>query len=234
MPLKTTQARVIHTTALTKHLLHVILEPESYITYEAGQYLQIISPTTQALNYSIANAPNTTYTYELHIRHSRDTRNNKQLLRDIAQQNPLTLRLPLGQCTLRAINPIKPILFIAGGTGFAPIKAMIEQLIIENQTRPVILYWNARSTHDLYMHAQAQVWSDQIPWFTYYSRLSHENKESIHTLILNHPIGSLHDWQIVLAGPFDMVYTLRDELLTYGMPMDQLYSDAFAFETTNP
>ena len=224
-----THARVVRTTGLTKHLLHVILAPEPYIDYEAGQYLQLIS-APHALSYSIANAPNASRTYELHIRHGRETSGHERLLHEMTLQRLVTLRMPLGQCTLRALDPIKPILFIAGGTGFAPIKAMIEQLRMDGQTRPVMLYWNARSADDLYMDDLARGWEKKAPWFTYCSRRSETNKESIASLVIKHRVSDLRDWQIVLAGPFDMVYTLRDELVAQGVSPRQLYSDAFAFE----
>ena len=101
---------------------------------------------------------------------------------------------------------------------------------MDGQTRPVMLYWNARSADDLYMDDLARGWEKKAPWFTYCSRRSETNKESIASLVIKHRVSDLRDWQIVLAGPFDMVYTLRDELVAQGVSASQLYSDAFAFE----
>jgi CDP-4-dehydro-6-deoxyglucose reductase len=231
MPEQITHARVINTIAQTQQLLKVTLAPTPYIPYEAGQYLQVISDDHGPLYYSIANAPNPSRTYELHLRHGRDIPGNEHFILELAKSHPITLKLPYGQCTLRAFDPIRPILFIAGGTGFAPIHAMIEQLIAENQTRRIALYWSARSTDELYMDDKMRALEKEMPWFNYVSRVSKTNQASISDLVLNQHKNDIHAWQIVLAGPFDMVYSLRDDLVAQGISPHLMHSDAFAFET---
>lgn len=227
-----TAANVIKATPLTSELLHLVLEPEHYIDYDAGQYLKIVT-SNDSLCYSIANAPLGSKTYELHIRHELQHPEQKHLLDTIKTQGVLVLNLPFGQCTLKALSLDKPILFIAGGTGFAPIKAMIEQLLMDGHTKPIRLYWSARSKAALYLEEQVLAWEAHIPSFQFVPHITDKQDDSlIQRILMQHPKESLKTHQIVLAGPFAFVYALRDKLLESGVSSTQLFSDAFEFTKT--
>ncbi|KTD18691.1 CDP-6-deoxy-delta-3,4-glucoseen reductase [Legionella lansingensis] len=225
-----TIAQVEQVNPLTDSILQVMLKPEKYIDYQAGQYLQIIS-ADEELSYSIANAPLGSHHYELHIRHSQENVGNQQLLADIRKKGAVRIRVPLGSCHLTRLSANKPILFIAGGTGFAPIKAMIEQLLATGDKRSFELFWGARSQSDLYMDEKVMQWQAHVEHFRYFSLLSNTSKETLASVILDHHANHLQNWQIVIAGPFDMVYVIRDVLLRHGVKREQLFSDAFDFET---
>lgn len=226
---KSILAKVESITPLTDSILQLILTPETYIDYRAGQYLEILS-AGETLCYSIANAPLGSHKYELHIRHSLDNPYNQQLLNEIKQKGELRLHLPLGDCYLDKLQADKPILFIAGGTGFAPIKAMIEQLLASSDQRTFELFWGARAQNDLYMNEKVSQWQSHVTQFKYFSLLSNSSKDTLPSIILSqHPV-DLKDWQFVIGGPFDMVYATRDILLAQGVLPEQLFSDAFSFE----
>jgi CDP-4-dehydro-6-deoxyglucose reductase len=229
MTQKCTEAEIVRITPLTNSILQLILAPTEYINYHAGQYLQILS-NNEAFSYSIANAPLGSHKYELHIRHSRDNPYNQPLLADIKQRGRVTLSLPLGACDLHHINPELPIIFIAQGTGFAPIKAMIEQLLADGESRPFELFWGARSQSDLYMEDKVLLWQAHVDNFAYFSQLSDFSKTSLATLVLKRHRKDIQDWQIIIAGPFDLAYTSRTELVAGGAVLEHLYSDAFSFE----
>ncbi len=226
---KSMKAKIEHVSPLTDSILQVVLKPEKYVDYQAGQYLQLLSSDAE-LSYSIANAPLGSQTYELHIRHSQDNRSNQRLLADIKKHGEITIRVPLGDCHLDRLRAHKPILFIAGGTGFAPVKAMIEQLLADGEKRPFELFWGARSQSDLYMDEKVRQWQAHVEHFRYFSLLSNASKETLASIILDHHQHDLKDWQVVIAGPFDMVYAIRDILVTHSLPTAQLFSDAFSFE----
>ncbi|WP_131762227.1 NAD(P)H-flavin reductase [Legionella jamestowniensis] len=226
---KSITAQVERITPLTDSILQVVLKPAKYLDYQPGQYLQIITEDGE-LSYSIANAPLGSHHYELHIRHSQDNAANLQLLAEIKQKGAVKIRVPQGNCHLDKLSPQRPILFIAGGTGFAPIKAMIEQLLATGDKRPFELFWGARSQSDLYMDEKVMQWQAHVEHFHYFSLLSNTSKETLASVILDHHSSDLQLWQIVIAGPFDMVYAIRDILLEQGVPREQLFSDAFAFE----
>lgn len=229
---KLIKAEVEQVIPLTDSILQVTLKPAHYINYQPGQYLQILSADGE-LSYSIANAPLGSHLYELHIRHSQDNNNNQQLLNEIKKKGEVTIRVPLGQCHLNQFNAEKPILFIAGGTGFAPIKAMIEQLLASGDKRAFELFWGARSQSDLYMDEKVRQWQAHVEHFDYFSSLSNTSRETLASVILDHHASDLKNWQIAIAGPFDMVYAIRDILIAHGVSQEQLFSDAFDFEKGN-
>jgi CDP-4-dehydro-6-deoxyglucose reductase len=226
---KLIQAKVERITPLTDSILQLILAPREYVDYQAGQYLQIIS-AEEEFSYSIANAPLGSHKYELHIRHTRDNPYNQPLLAEIKHKGSVTIRLPLGECNLSRLHPNKPILFIAGGTGFAPIKAMIEQLLADGKPRAFKLFWGARSQSDLYMDDIVTQWQSHVPHFQYFSQLSETSTETLASMVLARHEQDINNWQIVISGPFDMVYSTRDQLVAKGASPTNLFSDAFSFE----
>lgn len=222
-------AKIEQVSPLTDSIVQFILDPAEFISYQAGQYLQILSKQ-HVFNYSIANAPLGSKTYELHIRHSIDNLHTQQLLNDIKQQGSVTIQLPFGQCDISCLALDKPILFIAAGTGFAPVKAMIEQLLVTGDKRSFELFWGARTKNDLYMDEKVLQWQAHVQHFNYFSRISTMHKKSLISMILSRHEHDLKDWQIVMSGPFDMVYKTRDALLVAGALLEQMYSDAFNFK----
>ena len=224
------QAQVEHIAPLTDSIMQLILKPDEYIDYQAGQYLQILCGE-EAFSYSIANAPLGSHKYELHIRHSLENAYNQRLFAHIKEYGTVMLRLPFGDCSVEHLDAQRPILFLAGGTGFAPVKAMIEQLLSGSDTRPFELFWGARLQNDLYMDEKVNSWQTHVSRFNYFSSLSEENTAPLISSVLARHATDLADWQIVISGPFDMVYSIRDVLVQQGVSSDYLFSDAFSFES---
>lgn len=223
------QARVENIIPLTDTILQVILSPISYVPYRAGQYLKVLL-AQEELSFSIANAPLGAGKYELHIRHTQGNTSAQQLLHEIRQQELLTIQLPFGDCNLEQLQKNQPILFIASGTGFAPIKAMIEQLLASSDSRSFELFWGARSQSDLYMDEKVLQWQAHVERFRYFSLVYTVNREMLINKVLEQHVNDLKNWQIVIGGPFDMVYVIRDYLIEVGLSREQLYADAFSFE----
>lgn len=227
---KIVQAQVETIAPLTDSIMQLVLNPVEYVSYQAGQYLQILLGDDE-LSYSIANAPLGSHKYELHIRHSHENPYNQQLFSHIKEHGEVTIRLPYGQCSINELEIDRPILFVAGGTGFAPVKAMIEQLLATSDPRSFELIWGARSRSDLYMDEKVTHWQNHASRFRYVSLISDESKETLASCVLTRHLNDLNDWQIVLSGPFDMVYSTRDVLVSNGVLPSHLFSDAFAFES---
>ena len=228
MTIDVTDAEVIECRPLADHILQVILKPVVYLPYTAGQYLKLITPSNDALSYSIANAPNESKTYELHIRHGVSI-SNAALLAALQKTKHIQLQCPFGHCTLLNLDTTKPLFFIASGTGFAPIKAMLETLITTQRTQPVILYWSARSRAEHYLNQRLQTWDDETPWFKYRPALSKPTANIIETMMYDDNM-TASQWQVILAGSFDRIHALRDELLARQFNSNQLHSDAFDFD----
>lgn len=229
---ETVLAEVEEVSPLTNSILKVILKPTHYIPYRAGQYLQVFLEK-EGYSFSIANAPLGARFYELHIRHSQENQSTQKILNEIKKRGKIKIKLPLGECHLDQLEAGRPILFIAGGTGFAPIKAMIEQLLASGDKRSFELFWGAHSQSDLYMDEKVRQWQAHVECFRYFSLLSYSNKQTLVSRILNYHKEDLHLWQVIMAGPFEMVYAIQDAFLAQNIPRSQMFSDAFNFERGN-
>ncbi|QRN04949.1 NAD(P)H-flavin reductase [Legionella sp. MW5194] len=229
MSIKKTWAQVERVTPLTDSIIELILSPQHFIDYQSGQYLKILCGE-DALSFSIANAPLGSHKYELHIRHDQGNPYNQPLFAEIKREGRVQIALPYGDCFLNQLHPDRPVLFLAGGTGFAPVKAMIEQLLATGDARAFALYWGARSQSDLYMDDKVKQWQAHVSRFRYVTLLSGESRENVAAVVQMDYPDTLLNHQIVIAGPFDMVYAIRDALVASGMPREQLFSDAFSFE----
>lgn len=229
MTYRETIACVEKITPLTDSILLLVLRPEQYIDYQAGQYLQLLVGDAVSY-YSIANAPLGSRKYELHIRHSRENALDESLLKALKEEGAVTVRAPFGTCDLLHLDPVKPIIFIAAGTGFSPVHAMIEQLLALGDKRKFELIWGARSQSDLYLDEKVNKWQNHVQHFHYESLLAQPNKQTLASVVFSRHEFDLKDWQIVISGPFDMVYSTRDQLIELGAEIKNIYSDAFQFE----
>ncbi len=214
------RASIVSSSRLNDTIWRYVLKPEHFVPYQAGQYLQIHRPEGDSY-YSIANAPIAEPCYDLHVRH-----------RAPAQvwdsQQVLSLSLPYGICDISHLHLDKPILFIAVGTGFAPLRAMIDQLLHQSDPRHFELYWGVAVSDDLYDQDSLQRWQVQRPSFCHVPHISVAHQADLITLILEqHP--DLKDWQIVMAGPFELMYVMQRALMQYGIDKQSIFSDAFEF-----
>lgn len=230
MSVESVVADIEFVSPLTDTVLQYFLKPKKYVDYIAGQYLQMVVDG-EAYSYSIANAPLGAHHYELHIRHTRQNLNNNKVLDELKTNGQVQINVPLGDCSLDNLQADKPILFIAIGAGFAPIKAMIEQLFADSDPRKIKLYWGARVHSDLYMHDKIVNWQQSTQNFSYSPCLTSREEDSLITQIINENAADLCDHEIVLCGPFDLIYKMRDALLAEGVDKKHLFSDAFSFES---
>src|SRR5690606_5047040 len=146
------------------------LPPSEPFRFYAGQYIEFILKDGSRRSYSMACAPNDKNLVELHLRHMPGGVFTDHVFGAGATQMKLReiLRVegPMGSFFLREESD-KPIVFLASGTGFAPIKAIMEQMIAQANGRQAVLYWGGRRPRDLYMHEKAQDWAGSLPNFSY-------------------------------------------------------------------
>lgn len=202
-----------------------------------GQYLDFILKDGKRRSYSMATPPNESNQVELHIRHTPGgvftdhvfgTGPTQMKLREI-----LRVEAPLGSFFLRESD--KPAVFLASGTGFAPIKAMIEQMITSGDVRPVHLYWGGRRPADLYMNALVQEWQGKLPNFHYVPVVSDALPEDnwqgrtgfVHRAVMQ-DLPDLSGFQVYACGAPIMVESARNDFTEgCGLPEDEFYADAF-------
>lgn len=222
-------AHIVASRPLNETVWEYSLKPEHFVTYEAGQYLQLHFDDV-AYFFSIANAPLGSQCYQLHIRHPRDQDKNQALMTHLAIEQQVSLSLPFGRCDLSQLHPEKPIIFLAAGTGFSPIRAMIEQLIAKQDPRRFELYWGVHIDNDFYDRETLEHWQHILSDFYYCPHVTQLTHASLISRALTRHLQDLQDWQIVMAGPFELMYTMRDALVIAGMARESLFSDAFEFE----
>jgi CDP-4-dehydro-6-deoxyglucose reductase len=142
---------------------------------------------------------------------------------------------PLGSFHLREDGD-KPILFVAGSTGFAPVKSMLEHAFAKGLRRRMVLYWGARRPEDLYARSLAEGWAAAHDNFTFIPVVSEPRPEDgwtgrtglVHTAILaDYPDLSQH--QVYACGSVEMVSAVAPALAAQGLSPDDCFSDAFRF-----
>jgi len=209
--------------------------------YYAGQYPEFIMRDGRRRSYSMACPPTQDNLVELHIRHmpggaftdhvfgAGDT---QMKLREIQR-----VEGPFGSFFLREDSD-KPIVFLASGTGFAPIKAIIERMIASGSTRKSVLYWGGRRPADLYMSAMAEQWAETLPWFSFVPVISDALPEDgwtgrggfVHQAVLQ-DFADMSGVQVYACGAPVMVESARRDFAGQaGLPEDEFYADAFTSE----
>lgn len=177
LPARIEHIRIQHNVAI----LRLGLPKTSAFSFSAGQYIDLLLPGNIVRSYSIANAPDQNGFIELHIRHRNDGVCSNMIFKQppvLKEKGIVRIKGPLGTFGLQTESN-KPIIFLATGTGFAPVRSMLAELIRQQSNRAVHLYWGAREIQDLYALSEAQ---------DYLGRLNH----SRFTPVLSAPTP---DWQ---------------------------------------
>ncbi len=225
--------RVLEQTGLAGHIVKVVLqlEPGQKLKFGAGQYLNLMDKTKRH-PYSIASRPGLD-SVELHIQTDRQPEVAQQILSLCQPGQSIEAYGPLGNAFLRA-GQLKLIL-MAGGSGIAQIKSILDELQAENSSAEIYLYWGVRAQAYLYLDSYFK--QIKLPNFHYIPVVSEDlknwngRKGLVHAAVCQ-DFNSLADFSAYLAGPFEMSYTAKTAFVEKGLRLCHLYSDAFAFEKT--
>ena len=215
-------------------LLQVKLPANEKLVFLAGQYVDFLLKDGSRRSFSIANAPHDAEFVELHIRqvaggHFTDHVFNKMKERDI-----LRCEGPLGTFFLREDSE-KPIVLVASGTGFAPMKALVEHMFHKGIQRPTTLYWGGRRPKDLYMNALAEKWAAEHPGFKYVPVVSESQPGDdwkgrtgfVHRAVME-DLPDLSGHQVYACGVPIMVDSARkDFVAACKLPEEEFYADSF-------
>ena len=205
--------------------------------YHAGQYVEFLLRDGDRRSYSMANAPHNQGTpahLELHLRHMHGGKFTDHVFGAMKEKEILRIEGPFGSFFLREDSD-KPIVLLASGTGFAPIKAIIEHLEHKGSTRPAVLYWGCRSKADLYLHDWALQAAARLPNLHYVPVLSEPKPEDgwsgrtgfVHQAVLA-DLPDLSDHEVYACGAPIMVQSARQDFVTLaGLPDEFFYADAF-------
>jgi CDP-4-dehydro-6-deoxyglucose reductase len=203
------------------------------LQFMAGQYLNIILPDGRHRAFSIANAPHDDALIELHIRHVAGGEFTDYVFNEMKERAILRIQAPLGNFTLRE-NSDRPMIFVAGGTGFAPVKGLIEHALFLRLERPVQIYWGVRALRDLYIDELPRRWVAERPQIGYVPVLSEPDASWqgrtgwVHEAVLaDYP--DLSGFDIYMAGPPPMVKAGRDCFIAAGASPEHIFYDAFEY-----
>lgn len=228
-------------------ILRLQLPANVNFQYHAGQYMEFILKDGSRRSYSMANAPRAApsgetpatapASLELHLRHMPGGKFTDHVFGAMKEKEILRMEGPFGSFFLRE-DSAKPIVLLASGTGFAPIKALIEHMQAKGIDRPAVLYWGCRSKADLYLHDWALQAAAAMPNLRYVPVLSEPKPEDgwtgrtgfVHRAVMD-DLPDLSGHQVYACGAPVMVDSARRDFTAQcGLPPDEFYADAFTSE----
>lgn len=218
--------------SLTDFVYKIRLNVSPENTFKAGQYLQVVMSETDKRPFSIANAPNEQGQIELHIGATPENKYAYDVVQKAKIESKLNIELGIGNAYLR--DGDEPIILIAGGTGYAYTKSILEHSLNTNPSRSLVLYWGAKSAQDLYELPNLQKLGEQYPDFKVIPVIEQPVADwggktgLVHEAVIS-DYGSFTEQQVYTAGRFEMAAVIRDSFLPLGLSSENLYGDAFAF-----
>jgi CDP-4-dehydro-6-deoxyglucose reductase len=238
-PIKKMPTRVAKIDRVTDDVIVLSLQlpANERLQYRAGQFIEFILKDGRRRSYSMANAPHLDEQLTLHIRHLPGGVFTDHVFNTMKERDILRFEGPLGTFFLRE-DSSKPIVMLASGTGFAPIKAMIEQAQHNRLTRPISLYWGGRRPGDLYMDALCREWAQTLPGFHYVPVVSDAKPGDdwqgrtgfVHQAVMQ-DLPDLSGCQVYACGAPAMVEAAQaDFVARCGLPPEEFYADAFTSE----
>lgn len=220
--------------------LYLKLPSSEHLQFKAGQYLEFLLKDGKRRAFSLANAPHVDQILELHLRLIPGGQFTEYVFNEMPEKTILRIEAPLGSFYLRETSQ-KPIIMVAGGTGFAPIKGIVEHMLHENMQRPVTLYWGARSLKDLYMASLPTEWAVQHTHIQFIPVLSDALPDDawqgrtglVHQAVLE-DTSNLTGYEVYCCGAPAMVEVAQKSFVAAGLAEEDFYSDAFSYAKPTP
>ncbi|MFQ5993615.1 MAG: CDP-6-deoxy-delta-3,4-glucoseen reductase [Acidiferrobacterales bacterium] len=235
--IKTLPARVVRMEHLASDVmvLYLKLPQTQRLQFLAGQYIDILLRDGHRRSFSLANSPHADEFLQLHVRQVPDGEFTNHVFSAMKERDLLRFQGPYGIFFLRESSQY-PILFMAGGTGFAPIKSIIEHALVKGERRQMHLFWGARREQDLYMHELALSWARDHAHFHYTPVLSEIEPEDrwdgrtgwVHDALLD-DYPDLGLYEVYASGPPPMIEAGQAAFNERGLPDDQFFFDSFEF-----
>jgi CDP-4-dehydro-6-deoxyglucose reductase len=215
-------------------VLNLKLPTGERLQFLAGQYIDILMKDGKRRSFSMANAPHDDAYLQLHVRKTPGGSFSRYVFEEMKERAIVRFEGPLGTFYLREDSD-KPMIFVAGGTGFAPIKAQIEHMLHHGTDRQMVLYWGVRALRDLYMPDLPIRWQQDNPNFTYIPVISDPLPEDqwqgrtgfVHQAVLD-DFPDLSGYQVYACGAPGMTDVAKQTFVEQRhLPEDEFYCDAF-------
>lgn len=230
--MKSIECHVHQMTSLTPYVYKVLLKPEQQLDFMPGQYLNFVMSDEDKRPFSIASAPGSEF-IELQIGAFGEDSYAMQVIERVKSSEKVTIEMPLGNAHLRTTSE-RPLLLLAGGTGFSYIKSMFEYLVNNKSERHIMVYWGLREPSACYELEETQALLSQLPHASFIPVVEHPDESwqgkvgLVHQVAMK-DINSFESYDIYLAGRFDMVGAIRGDFVNQGAEVEHMYADAFAF-----
>jgi CDP-4-dehydro-6-deoxyglucose reductase, E3 len=218
-------------------LMQLKLPANERLQFLAGQYIDFLLKDGKRRSYSIANPPHADEFIELHLRHVPGGRFTDHVFNEMKEKAILRFEGPHGSFYVREDSD-KPIIFVAGGTGFAPIKGMLEHLFVEQSDRQMILYWGARAKKDIYLPELPVQWQQQHPNFSFIPVLSDPSADDrwqgrtgyVHQAVMQ-DFNDLSGFEAYVCGAPAMVEAARSGFIqSRALPQEAFFADSFVYQ----
>ena len=232
--IKTLPSRIARRVPLAPDVMQLVLRVPAVESMEflAGQYLDVLLEGGLRRSYSVANAPQAGSQFELHVRHVPGGAFSDQVFSTLKEGALLKVEGPLGRFIYT--SGARPLIFVAGGTGFAPIKAMLGQALDEPSDAPVHLYWGAREASGIYEAPLLRDWGRGHPRLKIHTVLSEAAASGTHrsgwvheAVLKDH--SNLAAFAIYAAGPPALIDAIRASFPEQGADPERLYLDSFDY-----
>ena len=215
-------------------IVYLKLPANERLMFLPGQYIDILLKDGTRRSFSMANAPHDDEYVQLHVRHVPGGAFTDYVFQTMKERDILRLEGPFGTFFLRE-ESAKPIVLVASGTGFAPIKALIEAALRKGIPRPMTLYWGARRPKDLYLDALPERWAAEHSGFKYVPVISDALAEDrwdgrtgfVHRAVME-DLPDLSGHQVYACGvPIMVDSARRDFIQRCRLPENEFFADSF-------
>ncbi|MBU0753157.1 MAG: CDP-6-deoxy-delta-3,4-glucoseen reductase [Gammaproteobacteria bacterium] len=242
IPVKIMPCRVQHMEKLADDvmLLTLKLPTNERLQFLAGQYIEFLLKDGKRRAFSLANAPHDDELLQLHVRLIPGGTFTDHVFHAMHEKEILRFEGPHGSFFLREDSD-KPIILVAAGTGFAPIKGVVEHAIHNGITRPMTIYWGARNSAGLYMRDLPMQWAAAHAHIQYVPVLSEPESEDVwsgrtglvHEAVLA-DFPDLSGHQVYACGAPAMIDAAKHDFVAQGLPADEFFADMFSFAPPAP
>ena len=237
LPRQELDARVIARDRLAPDVMRLRLAPVggASLRWLPGQYIEILLDNGKRRAFSLARAPHEGEALEVHVRHVAGGGFTSWVFERMAVGDTLRVEGPFGTFVPREHSE-RPMILMAGGTGFAPVKAIVEHFLHLGSRRPMHLYWGARTGADLYLRELPERWAAEVPTLDFHPVVSDADAAAevgaraglVHQAVLaDHP--DLSGYDVYMCGPPAMIDAGRRAFVAAGLPESHLYYDSFDY-----